>query len=248
MFPLSCPVCKHDSLEYDDRSVHCTNCTVYSKKLPLYKRPLAWALTKPGLWWRVVIVVWFVVMLFQNWANPEFALNRLANPFSAVDFGIHELGHFLFIPFGEFGEFMTIAGGSLFQCIFPLLWIAGLLQIRYYFGAVLCLCWLGLNLFDVATYVADANVRLLSLAGPGSLLSDGSEEAYDAGHDWYQLLSRTGHLDADQTIAGFLRVVGSAIYILGLILAVTIIVYIVIGRRRRAAATELEATQKDTAG
>lgn len=95
-------------------------------------------------------------MLVDNWNNPAYALNRLSDPFSALDFGIHELGHIIFAPLGEF---MRKLGGSLFQCLFPLLWVIGFLQKRWYFAASMCLCWLGLNLFDIATYAADARAR-----------------------------------------------------------------------------------------
>ncbi|HSX29058.1 MAG TPA: hypothetical protein VLE73_00700 [Candidatus Saccharimonadales bacterium] len=240
MFPKTCPVCKHDTLEYGDKTVHCTNCTVYSKDLPLYVRPITWALGKSGWWWRAIIVCWFVVMLVQNWADPQFALNRLANPFSALDLGIHEIGHFVFIPLGEF---MTIAGGSLFQCLFPLFWVAGFIQIRYYFGAALCFCWLGLNMFDVASYADDARARLLPLVGPGSFVSDGSDASYDAGHDWYQLLSRTGHLNADHSIATLLRIGGTVAFFVGIALAATLIVCIAIGSSRRKAAQSTEDLQ-----
>jgi hypothetical protein len=216
---------------------------VYSKKLPFYTRPIAWALTKSGWWWRLAILLWFVVMLVQNWQNPEFALSRLSNPFSAIDMGMHELGHLLF---SVFGEFMHIAGGSVFQCIFPLLWLAAFLQKGYYFAAALCISWLGLNLFDVATYAADAQARLLPLAtGLGGIGTEDSEATYDAGHDWYQLLSRTGHLQDDQGIAELLRTLGSAVYIVGLVTAAILIVYMIIGVRRRRIVQETQEAVAD---
>ncbi|HSX32380.1 MAG TPA: hypothetical protein VLF43_03895 [Candidatus Saccharimonadales bacterium] len=200
---------------------------------------MAWARTKTGWWWRLAIVIWFGVMLVQNWHDPQFALARLSNPFSALDMGIHELGHALF---SVFGEFMHIAGGSLFQCIFPLLWLGAFLQKRYYFASALCLSWLGLNLFDVAAYAADAQSRLLPLAGGlASIGAEDTEATYDAGHDWYQLLSRTGHLQNDNAIADSLRTAGSIIYIVGLIFAtllVVIMITTVIRRHREQVAKD----------
>lgn len=145
--------------------------------------------------------------------EPEYPAHRMANIFNAIDFGIHELGHYLFIPFGEF---MTILGGSLFQSIFPLLWLGALLWKRWYFAASLCFIWVGLNLYDVAAYVADARARSLPLA---TLASD-----YDSAHDWYQILSRLGRLESDLTLAGNLRVAGTVFVVIGTVLALSLLV------------------------
>lgn len=183
--------------------------------ISIIKKPLVWADGK-GWWWRLPIIGWFLIMLIQNIQDPSFAMNRLSNPFSAIDLGIHELGHIIFMPFGTF---MRIAGGSIFQCLFPLMWFAGFLQKKWYFAACMCWCWLGLNLFDVATYVADARVRLIPLSvGPAAFGVDvlNVDAAYDSAHDWYQLLSRTNHLSSDLVIAHNLRIAGIVMFIIGL--------------------------------
>ncbi len=139
--------------------------------------------------------------------------------------GIHELGHLLF---GPLGDIWRIAGGSLAQCIFPLLWIAGFLQVRWYFAAAMCFPWLGMNLLDVAVYAGDANARLLPLStGPAGIGAGNSEEAYNQGHDWYQLLTRTGRLDQDLTIAHNLRIAALLALFTGIIVGLYIIVSIV---------------------
>lgn len=219
-----CPVCKHASLMFDEDLVSCTNCAVYNKPLNIFQKPFAWASGK-WWWWRVPILLWFGIMLVQNWHDPWFAIARTSNPFSAFDFGIHELGHLLFQPFGEF---LYIAGGSLFQCLFPVVGIFAFLQIRWYFAAAMCLPWLGLNLFDVATYAADARDRLLPLGGWAGLSEQGSNEAYDKAHDWYQLLSRTHHLQSDQAIAHGLRVTGTSVILCGIILGSVLVTFMLL--------------------
>lgn len=181
------------------------------------------------------ILFWFIVLLRANLRNPSFALNRLGNPFSALDMGMHELGHLLFSPFGEF---MHILGGSLFQCIFPLLWLFGFLQKKWYFAATMCWCWLGINLFDVATYAADARARELPLAvGFGIFGVDPTnpDAAYDQGHDWYQLLSRTNHLNSDLAIAQGLRVAAVAMFVIGLTLGIILLIQMLATSFRRTA-------------
>jgi hypothetical protein len=137
-----------------------------------------------------------------------YPLERTANIINAVDLGIHELGHILFVPFGEF---MTILGGSLFQCLFPLMWLSVCVWKRWYFAACLCLCWFGFNLIDVGLYAADARARLFSLV---TFSSD-----YDSAHDWYQILSRLDKLELDTTIGQILRISGSVCIVIGLALA-----------------------------
>jgi hypothetical protein len=218
MFPTVCPACKHRSLAVENDYLVCQNCDVYRSPLAWWQKPLAWARQRPwGWWWRVLVVLWFVAMLIQNLHDPKFALNRMSNPFSALDLGIHELGHMIFSPFGAF---LQILGGSLFQCLFPLLWIAGFLQIRWYFATTLCFGWLGLNLFDVATYAADARARLLPLAtGPFGIGEPDTDETYNQGHDWYQLLSRTHHLSWDLAIARGLRIAAVVMFVATFVLA-----------------------------
>lgn len=211
MLSSLCPVCQHNSLQYDTERVKCTVCKTYSKPLPWYLRPYIWARGK-SWWWRLLILLWVLYTFWRYVHEPEYPIHRMANIVNAIDFGIHELGHLLFIPFGEF---MTILGGSLFQTIFPLLWLGALFWKRWYFAASLCFIWVGLNLYDVAVYVADARTRTLPLA---TFATD-----YDSAHDWYQLLSRLDRLSSDLAIAGQLRLVGAICVIIGTVLALSLL-------------------------
>ena len=180
-------------------------------------------------------MVWFGVVLIQNWHNPWFAVDRASNPLSGLDLGIHELGHILFIPFGTF---MHIAGGCLFQCLFPIMGIFAFWQIRWYFASIMCLPWLGLNLFDVAMYAGDARSRLLPLSGWGALGGDNSDQAYDKAHDWYQILSRLHHLDWDHRIEHILRVVATSVTILGLLIGSLLVAYMLASSIRRTTSSK----------
>jgi hypothetical protein len=91
---------------------------------------------------------------------------------------IHEAGHVLFIPFGQF---MTILGGSLFQLLLPLIVAATLLwQNRDPFGAALGVWWCGVSLMDLAPYIYDAKAPRLILLG--------GHTGEDGPHDWIYLL------------------------------------------------------------
>jgi hypothetical protein len=115
--------------------------------------------------------------------------------FGAIDLGIHEAGHVVF-RFG--GEVVCAFGGSLLQCLAPLACAVALLRRPDWFGASFCGVWLGVNLYEVARYVADARAMALQLVTIGG---------GDARHDWNFLLGELGLLRADTTLAGILRVV-----------------------------------------
>jgi len=115
-----------------------------------------------------------------------------------LDLAIHEAGHVIFM---FLGEYMGIAGGSIFQCLVPLLCIFVFLKQRDYFAMSFCLAWFGINLFDVAIYVADAPVHRLPLVSPFGF----GEPPL---HDWQYLLGRQNFGYA-RHIANGLRVAGT---------------------------------------
>ena len=57
-----------------------------------------------------------------------------------VDLPIHETGHLLF---RLFGEFMMIAGGSLFQVIVPAVFVGYFWWHEKYYSAAIVLFWVG---------------------------------------------------------------------------------------------------------
>jgi hypothetical protein len=215
MIASLCPACQHHGLYYTPDHIRCSNCNVYDKKLSWPMRVLVWTRDK-SWWWRLIILLWMLFIFYQHVSDYSYPMNRIANIFNAIDFGIHELGHFLFIPFGEF---MTILGGSLFQVMFPIFWLFALARRKWYFAASMCFVWIGYNLYDVAAYAADARARVLPLA---TLSSD-----YDSAHDWYQILTRLGKLESDLAIAGNLRLIGFMSVIVGVILGLILIGFMI---------------------
>jgi hypothetical protein len=104
----------------------------------------------------------------------------------------HEFGH----PFvGLFSAQLMVYGGTLGQLIFP---VAAAVQFRRA-GATgsfaVCCVWLMQNLFNIARYMADARAQLLPLVGGGE-------------HDWTEILSRWGWLQADARLAAWLTALG----------------------------------------
>lgn len=107
-----------------------------------------------------------------------------------IDLVMHEAGHLFFVWFGS--DILTVLGGTLFQILCPLAVGAAFLRQKDYYGISVALFWIGINLAEIAPYVADARTQLLPLVSPfpGAPI-----------HDWGFLLGRAGLLDHDQLVA-----------------------------------------------
>lgn len=139
------------------------------------------------------------LLAYAAWLTVRYATDLDYQPiFDALNLGIHELGHIVFQPFGQF---MAFAGGSLLQLVVPIGSMFMFYRQRDFFAITFCIAWLGMNLFDVAVYVADARSMTLPLVSPFG---------GDPMHDWNYLLRRTGLLQADTGIAMMMRMAGFA--------------------------------------
>lgn len=116
-----------------------------------------------------------------------------------VDLPIHETGHLLF---RLLGEFMMVAGGSLFQVIVPAVFVGYFYWHEKYYSAAIVLFWVGQSILNVFVYAADAVVMQLVLTSGLT----GSEGSF---HDWNYLLTTTGLIGATKTVAGVIRLFGT---------------------------------------
>lgn len=123
-----------------------------------------------------------------------------------VDLPIHEFGHILF---RLFGEFVSVAGGSLFQIIVPAVFVGYFYWNKKYYSAAIVLFWVGQSILNVYVYAQDAVAMQLVLLGGLT----GSEGAF---HDWNYLLTETGLIGSAKTIAGLIRFAGTATIILAI--------------------------------
>ena len=116
-----------------------------------------------------------------------------------VDLPIHETGHLIF---RLFGEFMMIAGGSLFQVIVPAVFVGYFWWNEKPYSAAIVLFWVGQSIINVYIYAADAVVGQL-------LLTSGLTGSEGGFHDWNYILTRLGLLESTKVIAGLIRAVGT---------------------------------------
>src|SRR5205823_5309905 len=117
----------------------------HTDELVVLERARAWARGR-NPWVRAPLLAFFVYIFLQHLHDPLYG-----SIFGGLNLGFHELGHYIFAPFGET---LQVLGGSLFQCIVPI--IAAVLFYRQpdYFGVSFAWCWLSTNLFSVAVYAA----------------------------------------------------------------------------------------------
>jgi hypothetical protein len=163
---------------------------------------------------RVLTVALFV------WGAYDLAHPGRGTLLDGVDLAIHETGH---LVFGPFGEFIGFAGGTLFQLIMPAVFVVYFWRRGDRHAASVALWWIGQNCGHIATYVADARAQELPLVGGGE-------------HDWFYLLSATGQLPHDLGIA---RAVRSA----GVLLLVTSTIWGLVAAGRRVEDDTLTSTQ-----
>lgn len=116
-----------------------------------------------------------------------------------VDLPIHEFGHILF---RLFGEFISVAGGSLFQVIVPAIFVGYFWWNEKYYSAAIVFFWFGQSILNVYVYAQDAVVMQLVLISGLT----GSEGSF---HDWNYLLTETGLIGSTNAIAVLIRFLGT---------------------------------------
>lgn len=110
---------------------------------------------------------------------------------------VHEGGHLLF---RFFGEFLSVAGGTMLQLGVPLMLAGYFVFHRQIQGAAFCLFFFFEQFLRIAAYMADAQAQALPLLTVG----DGD----DVIHDWSYLFGKLGVLAHDTQIARAVRMLG----------------------------------------
>ena len=121
-----------------------------------------------------------------------------------IDLAIHETGHLVFAPFGEF---MNVLGGTLFQLIVPLTFVGYFAKQRDWHAATVPLWWTGQNCWNIARYISDARAQDLPLVGGGE-------------HDWFWILDELDLLHRDLAIGRAVHGIGVVLYIVSVVAGV----------------------------
>lgn len=157
-----------------------------------------------------LLAIWSWFLFGYNYRDGEFFTSFMHN----ILLPIHEAGHVLFRPFGEF---LMVLGGSLFQLVLPLgIGIAFIVKYRDNFGASIGLWWASVSLVDLSPYIYDALHPQLTLVGGGNGAEDGP-------HDWIYLLIRLGQIDNAQRWGSSAHVCGGLLMLAALVWGMTIL-------------------------
>jgi hypothetical protein len=119
-----------------------------------------------------------------------------------VNLAIHEAGHIVFSPFGEW---TTVVGGTLLQLLVPLAFMVYFASKGDRHAATVPLWWAGQNLFGIARYVSDARAQELPLVGGGE-------------HDWTWMLYELGVLHRELEIGRMVHAAGIVVVLLSVVL------------------------------
>lgn len=145
---------------------------------------------------QVKIVFAILVSAYFLWAAAHPDEWRLID---GVNLIVHEAGHIIFRPFGEF---LMIAGGSLFQVIVPSVFAGYFFLKKSYYSSALVLFWVGESLLNVSVYAADSVAMQLPLLGGN-----------DSIHDWNYMLDHLNLLGETERIGFLIRSAGVLIII-----------------------------------
>ena len=143
-------------------------------------------------WWtRAPALAFFLWIWAHHAGNPMYR-----SVFGGLNLGIHELGHYVF---GPFGDVIGALGGSLMQCLVPVLGMGMFLRQRDWFAVAFAWGWLATNFFEVSVYAADAVAMRLPLVTPG-----GGHPI----HDWNYVLGAMGWLRYTERVAAMIGLAG----------------------------------------
>ncbi len=156
----------------------------------------------PSLHWHAraallaVLVVYGIRLALMDIPSWELSSSLLHAPMVPI----HEFGHVLFAPFGEF---LHLLGGSLFQAALPLIFGGVfLVKNRDPFAAAAMLWWSAVAVLDIGPYIYDAQV-------PQHILLTGRTGDTGA-HDFIDVLGILGLLNKGQTIGYVVHRLGVA--------------------------------------
>lgn len=149
---------------------------------------------------RLMLLVYLAWILVGHLRDPDYS-----SWFGGLNLGIHELGH---LVFGPFGRMIGVAGGTILQCLVPLISIGMFIRQEDYFAIAFSFGWLATNLFEISRYAGDAVAMELPLVTPF-----GGDEVI---HDWNYLLEETHLIQYDPRIAAVIKAAAVVCMAIGL--------------------------------
>ena len=153
---------------------------------------------------RIVFLVLIGVYAVARVRKPEYW-----DPLDDLNLAVHEAGH---VVFSVFGETLAILGGSAFQVMVPLAFVAYFVRTKQRYAAAVTMTWVGVSLLNVARYIGDARAQNLPLLG-----------GEDSIHDWWYLLINWDLLKSDLQIGGFVQFLAAMVFVIAILLGAAVI-------------------------
>ena len=110
-------------------------------------------------WYRIPLLLPLAWIFYRHLADSEYG-----SIFDGINLAIDEGGHLFFMWFGS--DFLMVAGGTLLQCLCPIVTGIMFYKQRDFFAIGIACFWLGTNFADIAPYAADARAQMLPLVSP----------------------------------------------------------------------------------
>ena len=147
----------------------------------------------------LTLILWTSLFGMNNILGlPHFA-------FGQAGLFVHEAGHF-YLAWA--GRFLNILGGTLFELGVPTVLAVWFFSMGHKRWSAIFIAWLSVGFFNVSTYSGDAQERALPLLGVGK-----------EGHDWHNMLSMLGWLEATPLISDLFWACGLVSGITAILLA-----------------------------
>ena len=181
------------------------------ESLPFFAAAKEWCQGRMP-WFRAVLWIYLGATFLRHLGSD----GPYRSLFDGINLGIHEFGHAIFRPLGEW---FHIAGGTIVQLAAPIAGGAMFWRQKDFFGLSVALCWLATNLWGVSIYMGDARALELPLVAPGMGMMPGGDTSGMGGiiHDWNYLLGAPGLLKYDTFFAGSLATLAVIVMGAGLV-------------------------------
>ena len=144
-----------------------------------------------------LLLAWLGWVRYHDWPNANDSILH------AIILPIHETGHIVFMAFGQY---LYAAGGSLFQLIFPGIFVGYFLWKKQRYSATVPLWFVGVSAVDLVSYIKDAPYGEIELIG--------------GEHDWSYLLGETRWMHAASQIGDAVLHFGGLCMVVAVVLGI----------------------------
>jgi len=162
-----------------------------------------WLDQDPNPWFRVVLLIWTIFAF--TWIYNKNIDSYWKYIFFAFDHGIHEIGHWITLPFG-LG--VSIPAGTIFQIALPCVAAIALWKNKDFYGVAAIPIWHAFTFQNISHYAGSAAYSELEMWTPHFITMY---------HDWVWMLTRINRLHWAPQIETFFHVLAVSAALLSIL-------------------------------